>query len=216
MGCAVRQLQSKGRIGRMRQTGQSRERLGRNKLGFAAELQSAHDRGQIHVAAALAGADQCALHLHRAGQNRRARVGDAQAAVGVAVESEPAPGYSRTRPRSPAPLLRGSRRRWCRTPRCGSPAGARTARTSLMKVLAGCACARSSSLGLPFSERRTSRPWRVPDRRSLPGRALAGSRSSPTSSADSRPASSPATSPRPAAATSPRRPRPARAACGAA
>ena len=48
----------------------------------------ADHRGQVHVAAALAGAEQRALHLHRAGQNRGARVGDAEAAIGVAVKSE--------------------------------------------------------------------------------------------------------------------------------
>src|SRR5208283_3502584 len=43
---------------------------------------------QVHVAAALAGPDQRALHVHRSRQNRRARVGDSQAAIGVAVEAE--------------------------------------------------------------------------------------------------------------------------------
>ena len=59
-----------------------------NELGFAAKLHAADDGGEVDVAAALAGADEGALDLHRAGEDRGAGIGYAEAAIGVAMEAE--------------------------------------------------------------------------------------------------------------------------------
>ena len=87
-GRAVRRFEPEGSVGGVRQTGEAAERLGRNKLGFAAELHGPYHRGQVHVAATLSRSNQCALRLHRAGKNCRACVGDAKSAIGMTVKTE--------------------------------------------------------------------------------------------------------------------------------
>ena len=127
----VRRFQTKRRVRRMRQAGQPAQRFRRNKLRLAAQLHRAHHRRQVHVAAALARAQQRALHLHRPGQNRRARIGDAQPPVRVPMKSElRLPDNSAAARRSPRPLLPDSRRPSYRTQQSGSPSGARTAQSS--------------------------------------------------------------------------------------
>src|SRR3954463_13814079 len=72
----------------MRETGKAAQRFLRNEFGFAAHLHAADNGSQVDVAAALARPDQGALDLDRAAQHRRARVGNAEAPIGVAVEAE--------------------------------------------------------------------------------------------------------------------------------
>ena len=157
----------------MRQAGQARERLRRNKLGFAAKLHGADHRGQVHIAAALARADQCALHLHCAGQNRRARVGHAQAAIGVAVKSETRAGKIAHQPVNHLlPLLPGS------TPPLVSHTTMRLTfwRThcsvSLAEMVEAALAEIRSRRGCRFRTGRNWRPWRAPDRRRPQGRCV--------------------------------------------
>ena len=87
-GRAVRRLRAEGCIGGMGEAGEPGERFRRDKFGFAAQLHAADDGGQIDVAAALAGAEERALNLSGAGEDGSAGIGDAEAAIGVAMESE--------------------------------------------------------------------------------------------------------------------------------
>ena len=61
---------------------------GETNFSLAAQLHAADDSGEIHVAAALSGAEQGALHLDCAGENGRAGVSYAKPAVGMSVKSE--------------------------------------------------------------------------------------------------------------------------------
>jgi len=113
-GSAVRHLKAEARVGRVSQAGEPAEGLCRDKLGFAPQLHAAHHRGQVHVSAAFAGAEQGSLHLDRAGQNGGPGVGDAQAAIGMTVEAEGRLRKSRAGGETPRRPLPGWRRRWCR------------------------------------------------------------------------------------------------------
>ncbi len=87
-GSAMGHVEGKRGKGRVGQAGEAGEGSRRDELGFAAQLHAAHDGGEVDVAATLAGADEGALHLHGAGENGGARVGHAQAAIGVTMEAE--------------------------------------------------------------------------------------------------------------------------------
>ena len=72
----------------MRETGEAGEGFGRDEHSLTAQLHGADDSSQVDVAATLAGAEECALHLRCTSENCGARIGDAEAAVSVAVEAE--------------------------------------------------------------------------------------------------------------------------------
>ena len=84
----MRNVQREGLIRGMGKAGEPGERGGRHELGFAAKLHSADDGGEVHIAAALAGAQQRSLNLHGSCQDGRAGVGHAKAAIGMAMEAE--------------------------------------------------------------------------------------------------------------------------------
>ena len=87
-GRAVRRFKPERRVGRLRQAGQTGKSFRSYKVSLVFELHGADDGSQVHVAAAFAGSDDGALNLHCAGQDGGARIGDAEAAVGVAMEAE--------------------------------------------------------------------------------------------------------------------------------
>ena len=94
-GRAVRHLKPERRIRRMRQAGEPGERFGWNKFSLAPELHAADNGGEVYVAAAFAGAEQRALNLNGAGQNRGPGIGDSEAAICVPMKSEFDVGISR-------------------------------------------------------------------------------------------------------------------------
>ena len=72
----------------MGQAGEAAQGFWGNEFGFAAKLHAADDGSEVDVAAAFAGSDEGALNLHGSGKDGGARIGDAEAAIGVSVETE--------------------------------------------------------------------------------------------------------------------------------